>query len=289
MLKSVRALLVAAALVVASAAAPAAASAAAPAAASVADLRLYAVDCGRADFADLAPFADTGEYEGQPGTLMAACFLIRHPKGTLLWDAGLGDRYAEAVEGTQLPLFHARVPVTVAAQLAHLGLTFDDITHFAFSHAHGDHLGNANALKQAVWLVNRKELAWMTATPPPPRTNPALTTQLASAKTIPLDGDYDVFGDGSVKILSTPGHTPGHQVLLVKLKSSGYVLLSGDLFHTRANRNARRMPVFNASRAETLASIDRVEKIVTRLHARVVIQHDREDFEALPKLPLYLD
>ena len=259
------------------------------ASAAAADPRLYAIDCGRGEFSDLGPFSDTGEYDGQPGTVMASCFLIRHPKGTLLWDAGLGDRYAEPPEGTQLPLLRARAPVTVAAQLAQLGLSYDDITLFAFSHAHADHLGNANALKRAVWLVNRKELAWMTAAPPPPRTNPALFEQLASASTIMLDGDHDVFGDGSVKILSTPGHTPGHQVLLVRLKNSGYVLLSGDLFHTRANRSERRMPVFNVSRAETLAAIDRIERIVARLHARVVIQHDLDDFAALPKLPLYLD
>ena len=220
---------------------------------------------------------------------MASCFLIRNAKGTLLWDAGLGDRYAEPREGTQLPLLRARVPVTVAAQLAQLGLGYDDITHFAFSHGHADHLGNANALKRAVWLVSRKELAWIKATPTPPRTNPALIEQLASASILMLDGDHDVFGDGSVRILSTPGHTPGHQVLLVRLKSSGYVLLSGDLFHTRATRGERRMPVFNASRAETFAAIDRIERMVARLRARVVIQHDEHDFATLPKLPLYLD
>lgn len=260
-----------------------------PALAAPADLRLYAIDCGRAEFADLAPFSDTGEYDGHRGTLMAACFLIRHPDGTLLWDAGLGDRYAVPAEGTQLPLLRAHVPITVAAQLAQLGLGFEDITHFAFSHAHADHLGNANALSRAVWLVNRKELAWMSAAPPPPRTNPALTAQLAKASALMIDGDHDVFGDGSVRILGAPGHTPGHQVLLVRLKNAGFVLLSGDLFHTHANRRERRMPVFNVSRAETLAAMDRIERIVARLHVRVVIQHAVEDFEALPKMPLYLD
>lgn len=259
------------------------------ASAAPAELRLYAIDCGRAEFADLAPFSDTGEYDGHPGTLMAACFLIRHPKGMLLWDAGLGDRYAEPMEGTQLPLYRARVSITVAAQLAQLDLGFDDITHFAFSHGHMDHLGNANALRRATWLVNRKELAWLTTTPPPPRTNAALIGQLANANTVMLDGDHDVFGDGSVRILSASGHTPGHQVLLVRLKNSGYVLLSGDLFHSHANRLERRMPVFNVSRAETLAAMDRIERIVARLRARVVIQHSVEDFEALPRLPLYLD
>jgi len=116
-----------------------------------------------------------------------------------------------------------------------------------------------------------------------------LTAQLAKASALMIDGDHDVFGDGSVRILGAPGHTPGHQVLLVRLKNAGFVLLSGDLFHTHANRRERRMPVFNVSRAETLAAMDRIERIVARLHVRVVIQHAVEDFEALPKMPLYLD
>jgi len=98
-----------------------------------------------------------------------------------------------------------------------------------------------------------------------------------------------VFGDGSVRILKAPGHTPGHQVLEVKLKKTGVVVLSGDLYHTDANRKFRRVPAFNASRADTLASIDRIEKIVQNTHARFIIQHSLEDIAALPKFPGYLD
>jgi N-acyl homoserine lactone hydrolase len=253
------------------------------------EVRLYALDCGQIVFGDLAPFSDTGEYDGKPGTVQASCFLIRHPKGDLLWDAGLGDRYAATPGGVQLPRYKAVVDKTLESQLAAIGLTYGDIKYFAFSHGHGDHLGNANALGAATWIVNRRELAWIESTPAPPRTDAKLIAARDPARTVLIDGDYDVFGDGSVKILSTPGHTPGHEVLLVDLKKSGPILLSGDLFHTHANREGRRTPVFNVSRADTLASIDRVEAIVRNRHARVVIQHAPEDLKALPAAPDFLN
>ncbi|HWU80638.1 MAG TPA: N-acyl homoserine lactonase family protein [Caulobacter sp.] len=253
------------------------------------DVRLYALDCGQAVFTDLGPFSDTGEYDGHPGTLQASCFLIRHPKGDLLWDAGLGDRYAATPGGAQLPRYKAVVTKTLESQLAAIGLAYGDIDYFAFSHGHGDHLGNANALGAATWIVNRKELAWIESTPAPPRTDAKLVAARDPAKTVLIDGDHDVFGDGSVRILATPGHTPGHAVLLVSLRKTGPVLLSGDLFHSHANRQGRRMPVFNVNRADTLASIDRVEAIVRNRHARVVIQHAPEDLKALPAAPGFLD
>src|SRR5687767_15734038 len=101
-------------------------------------VRLYAMDCGRLEFTDLAVFADTGEYDGHPGTLMAPCFLIRHPKGDLLWDAGIGDQYASDPAGVLLPNYRAIVRRTVASQLREVGLSFEDLEFFAFSHAHAD-------------------------------------------------------------------------------------------------------------------------------------------------------
>lgn len=252
-------------------------------------LRLYALDCGRLQFTDLGPFADTGEYDGKPGTFMASCFLIRHARGDLLWDAGLGDQYAGQREGVQLPRYRAFVPISLESQLRSLGLNFADIEFFAFSHGHGDHLGNAARLTGATWLINNRELAWLEASPPPPRTNPEYVGQRDSSRSIMIDGDHDVFGDASVRILSTPGHTPGHQVLLLSLANSGAIILSGDLFHSRENRAGRRLPVFNSDRAATLASMDRVESILRNRRGRLVIQHSTEDFMALPKLPAFLD
>jgi glyoxylase-like metal-dependent hydrolase (beta-lactamase superfamily II) len=258
-------------------------------ASSATDVRLYAMDCGRLEFTDLAPFADTGEYDGRPGTLMASCYLIRHPRGDLLWDAGIGDEYASDPAGVQLPNYRAIVRKTLANQLREIGLEFNDIELFAFSHGHADHLGNADRLGTAQWIVNSKELAWLASVPAPPRTNLALISARDPAKTISITGDHDVFGDGTVRILAAPGHTPGHQVLLVRLARHGSVLLSGDLYHSRENRAGRRMPVFNVSRSETLASMDRIEAIIRNQGARLIIQHSTDDFDSLPHSPSFLD
>jgi len=253
-------------------------------------VRLYALDCGHINFKDMGLFADTGEYDGKSGELAAPCFVIRHPKGTLVWDTGLGDKIAANKEGLDAaPGIHMSVPVTLVDQLKTLGLTPADVTYIAFSHFHFDHTGNANLFGAATWIINRLELAWAESTPAPFGVNADNISAYKTAKTQLIDGDYDVFGDGSVRILKAPGHTPGHQVLEVKLKHAGVVILSGDLYHTNDNRTFKRVPPINVERADTLASIDRIEKIVKNTHARFVIQHSPQDFKRLPKFPAYLD
>ncbi len=154
---------------------------------------------------------------------------------------------------------------------------------------HFDHTGNANSFPQSTWLLQSKELAYAQGTPTPFGINPATFSEIKNVKTTMMNGDYDVFGDGSVKMLISPGHTPGHQVLLVKLAKTGPVMLSGDLYHSRENRKTGRMPVFNADRADTLASFSRIETIVKNTGARFIVQHDVRDFAAMPKFPKYLD
>jgi glyoxylase-like metal-dependent hydrolase (beta-lactamase superfamily II) len=252
---------------------------AAPAAAEPAELRLYALDCGRIDIADMNVFADTGEYAGRRMVLADPCFLVRHPKGDLLWDAGIGDRVVAMPDGLALlPGFVATVPVTLQAQLRTLGLDYDRIQYFALSHMHVDHLGNANALKNATWILNTHELDWVQSRG---GHDAELISQWRSVRTTLIDSDFDVFGDGAVTILQTPGHTPGHQVLQLKFADASVVILSGDLWHSRENYENTRVPSFNTSRAETLASIDRVTRILKRTHGRLVIQHALEDFVAL--------
>lgn len=158
----------------------------------------------------------------------------------------------------------------------------------AFSHCHFDHTGNANLFASSTWIINKAELAWALGDPPPFAVDPSSFSEYKSAKTQMLNNDYDVFGDGSVRILKAPGHSPGHQVLQINLKKSGTVILSGDLYHLRDSRH-RRVPSFNHERGETLGSFDRIEKIVNRTKARFVVQHDPADFKSLPKFPAYLD
>src|ERR1700722_5264875 len=261
-----------------------------PCMAAAAELRLYVLDCGHATFQDMGGFSDTGEYDGVAGEIAAPCFLIRHPKGDLLWDAGLGDHYNYPKEGSDAaPGVHVTVPLTLLAQLQSLELTPKKINFIAFSHLHWDHTGNANAFPDSVWIMKKAELAAALTLPPRGGILPETWSAYKSAKNETIEGDYDVFGDGTVMILRAPGHTPGHQVLKLKLQKSGTVILSGDLYHLRANRLFKRVPVYNVSRADTLASMGRVETIIKNTHGRLIVQHDPNVFQALPKPPAYLD
>jgi N-acyl homoserine lactone hydrolase len=268
-----------------------ASAAGSPAAAeTVTSVRLYALDCGRAEIKDMGFFSDTGEYDGKPGTIADPCFVIQHPKGTLLWDTGLGDKFAATKGGVDaMPGIHVTVDATMASQLQAIGLKPADITYVAFSHMHFDHTGNANAFASSTWIMNKAEMAWASAAPPGAPVAPDSFSAYKTVKSQMIDGDHDVFGDGTVRILKAPGHTPGHQVLLLKLKKAGVVVLSGDLYHLRDNRKHGRIPMFNTDRADTMASMARIEKIVANTKARFVIQHDAEDFKALPKFPAFLE
>jgi glyoxylase-like metal-dependent hydrolase (beta-lactamase superfamily II) len=249
------------------------------------EVKLYVLDGGHAEFKDAGFFSDTGEYDGKPGAVCDACFLIRHPKGTLLWDTGLGDALADKQGGVTMGENHLHVDVRLLDQLKSLGLAPKDVTYLAFSHFHWDHTGNANAFPDSEWILSKAELAWALGPQAPSSVLPATFSAYKTVKTKMIDGDHDVFGDGSVRILKAPGHTPGHQVLLLRLRETGTVLLSGDLYHLRANREHARVPVFNEDRAQTLASFNRIETILKNTQARLIIQHDPEDVKALPQLP----
>ena len=231
-------------------------------------------------------FSDADEYDGQKGHLADPCILISHPEGWLLWDTGIADDTAKHPIGNSFARM-ARSQ-TLVEELAALHLTPADIKYLGLSHVHADHTGNANLFTHSAWLMQEKELNYALAKPTPLGIEPATLSAQKTVKKNLLHGDLDVFGDGRVRIFSTPGHTPGHQSLMVQLKDEGYVIFSGDLFHIRENLEQKRVPVYNTSRAETLASMDRVERLAKTYHARVVVQHDAGDFGKLPKFPAFL-
>jgi glyoxylase-like metal-dependent hydrolase (beta-lactamase superfamily II) len=212
----------------------------------------------------------------------------------LLWDTGLGD----ALLGRNDPANDAgvslRVRVRLLDQLARIGIAPSNVTYVAFSHFHLDHTGNANAFLTATWILNQAELNWALAPATPPVVDLKSFSGYKTVRTQMVSGDYDVFHDGTVRILKAPGHTPGHQVLLLKLAKTGSVLLSGDLYHLRSDRpgageGPARLMSINTSRAESLASVNRVETILKNTHARLVIQHDPDDIKLLPISPAYLE
>ncbi len=254
-------------------------------------VQLYALDCGRANFANVDMFADDGSMAGQARELMVPCFLIRHPDGDLIWDTGFPDAVAGMPGGQlQIPQMGATVTLTttLAAQLERLGLMPADIEFFSFSHMHGDHTGNGNLFAAAsTWIVDADERAAMFAADARASQEFAGYAQLENAQATLIEGDaeHDVFGDGSVRIIQAPGHTPGHAVLLVTLANAGPVLLTGDMWHLAESRERRLVPRFNVDRAQTIASMDKVEALAAETNARVIRQHVAEDIAALPRFP----
>lgn len=249
-------------------------------------VELYAMDCGRLTAENADAFADDGAYKGQRAAMVVPCYLVRHPKGDLIWDTGVPQAIAD------LPDHKAPGGVVVMRkltdQLRQLDLTPADIEYVSISHSHFDHIGNAGLFATSTWIVDADERAY--AFRAAARANArdfAAYSALENAKTVLIEGDasHDVFGDGSVTIIQTPGHTPGHTVLLVKLAKAGPVLLTGDMWHIAASRSNRRVPRFNVDRVQTLASMDKIEKIATDTKARVILEHVPEDFDSLPKFP----
>jgi N-acyl homoserine lactone hydrolase len=178
---------------------------------------------------------------------------------------------------------------TLADELRALKLEPADIGLVALSHVHADHVGNVGLFPKATFLLSHAEWNWALGEPRPSGVTAEVVARLGRSRLDLVDGDRDLFGDGSVRILRTPGHTPGHQSLLVTLAHAGPVLISGDLFHRRDSLAKHLVPKGNSSRADTLASMDRIERLAKRIGARILIQHDAADIAAMPRVPRALD
>jgi N-acyl homoserine lactone hydrolase len=219
--------------------------------------------------------------------LAVPCYVVEHPRGRMLWDGGLPSSLASTPGWQQDALGGAvRLDRTLAQQLAAMNLGMDAFDYVAFSHMHFDHVGVANEVRGATLLIQRAEhdaaFAEGAATP---GFDAKLYEGLRGARTQILDGDHDVFGDGRVRIIAAPGHTPGHQVLFVGLEETGPVVLSGDLYHFAASRELRRVPPFNTDADQTLASMQRVERLLEETGATLWIEHELARFEQLELAP----
>jgi glyoxylase-like metal-dependent hydrolase (beta-lactamase superfamily II) len=246
------------------------------------EVTLTRLDCGGAAApVDVARFSDTNALEGKKVALTASCYLIKHGDEYMLWDAG----YPAAAPGAQATPPSPKV--SLVEQLAQLKLTPEQIKFVGISHYHGDHIGQAASFPGATLLIGKGDWDALTAEKPAQGVNPAPVAHWISGggKSEAVPRDKDVFGDGTVVMLDMPGHTPGHHSLLVKLKTKGNVLLSGDLVHLKENYDTSGVPSFNTNRADTLASLDRFKKMATNLKATVIIQHDPRDTNKLPAFP----
>ena len=253
-----------------------------------ASVQLYVFNCGDFRFPSVENFS-VGDNETTVRDLVVPCYIIDHPRGTLLWDGGLPSATANISGWQRDPQtgVQVRMQQTLQSQLLEMDLGFDltSIDLAAFSHIHYDHVGVANELTNAKWLVQRGDYDVVVKGGTVPAYDPALLAEIKERPTQVLDGDYDVFGDGKVRLISATGHTPGHQVLYVELEDFGPLMLSGDLYHFRLSRDQRRVPMFNVDKNQTLEAMDKVEALVAETGATFWIEHDAALFETLKLAP----
>ena len=249
--------------------------------------KLYIFDCGSIDGVSPAGFGLKAEEIAVPG-FFTPCYLIVHPKGTLIWDTGqIPDANLQAGAATKQGPFTVTKPFL--PQLAAVGYQPSQITYLALSHYHGDHTANANAFAGATWLVQQAEHEAMFREPPPQRITVLHFDKLKTAKTEILHGDHDVFGDGTVVLKPTPGHTEGHQSLFLKLARTGPIVLCGDLYHYPEERTLDRIPTIEISQDQTRASRQGLEAFLKESGAALWIQHDRAAAAKLKLAPEFYE
>lgn len=241
--------------------------------------RLYVLDCGEARAPDQSRWSP-GVNVGVPIDITDNCYLIHHKMGWMLWDTGVSDSIAGRAEPPAGAIPWKRTK-TLAAQIADLGLKPDDIRYVAVSHTHPDHIGNVDLFPRATVLMQMAEYDWAFAGGKQPFS--------AAHPVQHLQGDHDVFGDGSLMIVSTPGHTPGHQSLMVELPKTGWLLLSGDMAHFRDNFDNRRVPALNFDKDQSLASMNRAADLIAGKKADFWINHDAAQTGRIRRSPEFYE
>ena len=255
-------------------------------------VRVYVFDCGTLNNPDpkvAEPYSLKRE-ELVTTMMSVECFLIAHPQGNMIWDAGAVPESAFKNDGKPAMVRYATARKPFRALLAEVGYTPADIEYLALSHFHWDHVGNANLFASATWLVSKLERDVMFSDPPSPRTEPQNFSALKNSKTTYITtADYDVFGDGTVVIKATPGHSPGHQSLFLKLAKTGPVVISGDLYHYPEERKLNRIPTTEFNAQQTIASRASLEAFLKKTGAQLWIQHDYTADAKLKKSPAFYE
>jgi len=252
-------------------------------------LRLYVFDCGIIQGLDAGLFGFKKE-ELAETKLAVPCYLIVDKKGTLMWDVGVIPDADFKDDGKPVTEGPSTATITLKSQLAEIGYAPADITYLAMSHYHGDHIANANEFANATWLVRSVERDAMFAAKPPALVNPKFYDKLRDSQTLLIARDeYDVFGDGKVIIKSAPGHTPGHQVLILHLQKTGNVMIAGDLYHYPEERKLNRVPTFEFDKEQTLKTRAAIEDYCKRTNTQLWIEHDYAANSKLKKSPKYYE
>lgn len=256
---------------------------------SIPEIKLYIFDNGSIDGLDPALFNFRAD-EVASTDFVVTSNLIVHPNGILLWESGMIPDDEFPADGSPAIDDVSIATKTLRGQLAEIGYTPADVDYFAMSHLHSDHNGNANEYAGSQWIVQRADRDMMFGADEQQLMVVENFSALENSETTVLENeDYDVFGDGSVLIISAPGHTPGHQVLLVKLANTGAILLAGDLYHYPEEITTGRFPTFEFDPIISAPSREKVARIVEANNAKMWIGHDKPTHERLNFSPAFYD
>ena len=257
--------------------------------------KLFRLDCGRSLANDESVWTP-GENVGRSIEFSSTCWLIKHGSEWLLWDTGVPESAHNDPRGwSTLPkLIVYHLDRTLTDQLAEIGLKPRDIARVAISHTHGDHIGNVGLFSNSTILMQQAEYSWIHSLDGP---NDNVNQLMALARELLgtpknlqlINGAADVFGDGSVTLVPTPGHTPGHQSLLVHLKNSGFIILSGDLVHSEENFDRKIVPSLNTNKEDSLGSMEKIRRMIEMYKATLFINHDKKQEDGLRLLPAFYD
>ena len=245
--------------------------------------KMYVLDCGWAHAADKSRWSP-GIDVGVPMDVSDNCYLIHDSQGWFLWDTGVAENIADMPDGLSqmngAVVWHK--PKKLADQLAEIKIKPEDVKFLAISHMHADHSSNVDMFPKTSLLIQKAEWEAIFAGKNPPFQ--------ADHPAIALEGeDMDVFGDGAITIISTPGHTPGHQSLLVHLKKTGWLVLSGDAVHFKSNWDNRLVPGANFDKDQTVASMDHIAALMKQHNAQLWINHDKEQSATLKYSPAFYE
>ncbi len=270
------------------------------------DIKLYAFSSG----ALTLPKGAIQNFAQGEVTVPVGFFLIKHPRGNVLFDTGNNDKLIKdptywipadrAMIMTPSPTMTPEVGIE--AQLAKVDVRLDDVKYVVASHLHLDHGGNIALFKNSTILLQLDEIR--NAFWPEPGTaapyyhsdfaalrNPPGQRNAAAYNIMELRGDHDIFGDGTVVVKRWPGHTPGSQMAVVKLKKTGTVILTGDNVYYRENVTKDIPPniVLAYDPSGILRAYDWIRKMMASEKADFFTAHDPDAFKAMKKAPAYYD
>lgn len=243
-------------------------------------LEMFVFDVGRIQVNDISQL-NGGEEIQAPVIFTNTAYLIRHPKGDLIWDTGFADSIASHPLGAPEDPYYSTMDKTLASQLKEIGVDPLGVKYLAVSHKHPDHSGNMNLFSESTVILQQAEYKALFESEEPG----VDLESLRDNEFIRLEGEYDVFGDGSVKIVPTPGHTEGHQVLYIDLLETGPIILSGDLWLFNLGIKSQAVPLFNEDTDQTSNSWEKINKLLEDNNATLWVQHDREQMESVPRSP----